>query len=140
VEGQAVTLFLRTRAVRRDGDQAEAQTRGITTMPIKATTKRTSGISMPNPKYFKGAKLRAYTAGLIDADGNEIKPEDLRDAALEERRLYDNYDDFRRGYIAGWAGRSNAEDGYDYVAGYEEGQYDRKSANAEARKEQQSAA
>jgi hypothetical protein len=104
-------------------------------MPIKATTKRTSGISMPNPKYFKGAKLRAYTAGIIDADGNEIEPDDARDAALEDRRLYENYDDFRRGYIAGWAGRSNAEDGDDYVAGYEEGEHDHKQANIEARNE-----
>jgi hypothetical protein len=88
---------------------------------------------MPNPKYFKGAKLRAYTAGLIDADEKPFFADDIRDDVLATVLECSTYADageadFRRGFIAGWAGRSNAEDGDDYVKGYESGQECRKNA------------
>jgi hypothetical protein len=66
----------------------------------------------------------------------EERLETTKDWALEARvdsAALANEGAFRRGYGAGWAGQSNAEDDADYVTGYEFGRDDRKEANAESR-------
>jgi hypothetical protein len=64
----------------------------------------------------------------------EVTKEWALEARVESAEFADE-DAFQRGYGAGWAGQSNADDNADYVAGYECGQDDSKEANAESRKE-----
>jgi hypothetical protein len=75
---------------------------------------------------------------LEQAMAESERTETTKEWALEARAdsaAFANEGAFRRGYGAGWAGQSNAEDDADYVMGYEFGQHDRREANAESRKE-----
>jgi hypothetical protein len=66
----------------------------------------------------------------------EERLETTKDWALEARvdsAAFANEDAFRRGYGAGWAGQSNAEDDAEFITGYEFGRDDRKEANLESR-------
>jgi hypothetical protein len=61
--------------------------------------------------------------GNTDKDDDiEARLEVTKEWALEARvdsASFANEASFRRGYSAGWAGRSNAEDDADYAAGYD---------------------
>jgi hypothetical protein len=71
---------------------------------------------------FKRGYAVGYDAACAAFNIRRNRLEVTKEWALEARvdsASFANEASFRRGYSAGWAGRSNAEDDADYAAGYD---------------------
>jgi hypothetical protein len=94
----------------------------------------TGEVSRIEGKWLRQAMNRDMT--LEQAMAESERTETTKEWALEARVDAASFAieaTFRRGYGAGWAGRSNAEDDADYVMGYEFGMDDRREADADSR-------